>query len=105
MRCFVVVNSENELQDDLYDYIPYGGRGGEDDIYDDLMSVRTRRSKVPVVIVLLVCTNKALALQRMEANAGPCVEARHCSAKFTMTSRGQSQPHQNRLKTVQETRN
>ena len=45
------IYSENDLDDDLYDYVPHGtnGGGGEDEIYDDLMSARKRRSRISSV--------------------------------------------------------
>ena len=47
----IMLCSENDLEDDLYDHVTHGanGRGDGDDIYDDLMSARKRRSRVASV--------------------------------------------------------
>ena len=47
----IMLYSENDLEDDLYDHVTHGanGRGDGDDIYEDLMSARKRRSRVASV--------------------------------------------------------
>ncbi len=42
-----MLHSENDLEDDLYDYVPGTGGGGhgDDEIYEDLMSATHRKHR------------------------------------------------------------
>ncbi len=52
-----MLHSENDLEDDLYDYVPGTGGGGhgDDEIYEDLMSATHRKRRSRAVSVKYYC--------------------------------------------------